>query len=392
MDSLTKKIKVKLRKLEEGYLSKFATNSIDGVRRRPENDDIRPRFSRDADRILHSNAYRRYVDKTQVFYLIKNDHITHRVAHVQWVSKIARFIGRVLDLNRDLIEAISLGHDIGHCPFGHTGEEILNNLSLKFCDKHFKHNIQSVRALDKLEKHLHTEKNATGLNLTLQVLDGILCHNGEINEQILKPNRKKTFQTLDEEMRKLATTDDHFIIRPLTLEGCLVRFVDTISYIGRDIEDAIILNYIERKDLPAEVSSILGDNNRDIINSLVLDLIKNSEGRDEIRYSKKIGAALKKLKTFNYEKIYENQEIKKESEYRIIKNMFKKIFNYFLNKLKEKDTTSEVFKDHLNNIGPNYLENTAPEQIVIDYIAGMTDSYFIDIFQKISIPKTRRLP
>ncbi|MHA1309680.1 MAG: deoxyguanosinetriphosphate triphosphohydrolase family protein [Candidatus Helarchaeota archaeon] len=392
MDKLISQIKRRINEFEDIYLKKnLARKNSQGIRRIPEEDDIRPRFLRDADRILHSNAYRRYIDKTQVFYLIKNDHITHRVMHVQWVSKIARFIGRVLGLNSDLIEAIALGHDIGHCPFGHTGETILDEISKKFYNIHFKHNVQSVRELDKLEKHKHNETDANGLNLTLEVLDGILCHNGEINEISISPNRSKTFEIFDKEITEILKSNN-FRIRPFTLEGCLVRFVDTISYIGRDIEDAIILGFIKRDEIPNEIKNILGDNNRDIINNLVLDLIENSKDMDFISYSKDIGNALIKLKNFNYKKIYENPKIKTAVEKNKLKNMFYTIFEYFLNELNKNNKNSEIFKDHINYIGPKYLKNTDYELIVIDFISGMTDSYFIDLYKKITLPEIKRLP
>ncbi len=392
MEDLINKIKNELEQQEKNNLSEYARKNFEGIRRRVERDDIRPRFSRDADRILHSNAFRRYIDKTQVFYLIKNDHITHRVAHVQWVSKIARFIGRVLKLNQDLIEAIALGHDIGHSPFGHLGESILDEISKKECKKRFRHNIQSVRALDKLEKRIPGDQDAQGLNLTLEVLDGILSHNGEIHETKLKPDRSKTFEILDEEIEKLYNINGNYQIKPFTLEGCLVRFVDTISYIGRDIEDAIILGFIRRDEIPDEIRSVLGNNNRDIINNLALDLIKNSRDVDEIRYSKEVGKALEKLKDFNYNRIYENPEIRNEEEKNKIKNMFNRIYYYFLKKLEMGDENSEIYKDHINLIGKKYLDNTPSEEIVIDYIAGMTDTYFLDIFKRITVPETRRLP
>ncbi|MHA1232965.1 MAG: deoxyguanosinetriphosphate triphosphohydrolase family protein [Candidatus Helarchaeota archaeon] len=392
MEDLINKIKNELEQQEKNNLSEYARKNFEGIRRRVERDDIRPRFSRDADRILHSNAFRRYIDKTQVFYLIKNDHITHRVAHVQWVSKIARFIGRVLKLNQDLIEAIALGHDIGHSPFGHLGESILDEISKKECKKRFRHNIQSVRALDKLEKRIPGDRDAQGLNLTLSVLDGILSHNGEIHETRLKPDRNKTFEILDEEIEKLYNINGNYQIKPFTLEGCLVRFVDTISYIGRDIEDAIILGFIRRDEIPDEIRSVLGNNNRDIINNLALDLIKNSRDVDEIRYSKEVGKALEKLKDFNYNRIYENPDIRNEEEKNKIKNMFNRIYYYFLKKLEMGDENSEIYKDHINLIGKKYLDNTPSEEIVIDYIAGMTDTYFLDIFKRITVPETRRLP
>ena len=187
-------IKLALEQQESESLSPLATLNKNAVRRIDERKietGYRQAFSVDVDRILHSSAYARYIDKTQVFYLIKNDHITHRVLHVQLVSKIARTIGRFLGLNEDLIEAISLGHDIGHTPFGHDGERILSDICKKHGIGYFRHNVQSIQFLDKVER------NGDGWNLCLQTLDGILCHDGEIHDRKMKPEREKSFQKLD---------------------------------------------------------------------------------------------------------------------------------------------------------------------------------------------------
>ncbi len=224
----------------ENLLSEFATKSSDSTRRIEEPDEVRSKFFRDSDRIIHSKAYTRYIDKTQVFYLFENDHITHRVLHVQMVSKIARQIGRALDLNEDLIEAIALGHDIGHAPYGHEGETYLSEL----CKKHgiggFHHNVQSVQFLDQIENQ----------NLTLQVLDGILSHDGESYNQVLTPNRNKSWDILDKEIE--AKINENIELTPMSLEGCVVRMADTISYVGRDIEDAIRMGLVERGDIPED--------------------------------------------------------------------------------------------------------------------------------------------
>ncbi|MGD8434727.1 MAG: HD domain-containing protein, partial [Syntrophobacterales bacterium] len=249
--------KEELTRREESMLSPYAAFSTTAVRRRPEERverGHRQHFSLDADRILHSLAYTRYIDKTQVFYLIDNDHITHRVLHVQFLSKIARDVARFLRLNEDLIEAIALGHDIGHCPFGHDGERYLSAI----CQRHgiggFQHNVQSVRFLDRIER------KGRGWNLSIQVLDGILCHDGEIHEQSLRPQPGKTFEDLDREM-ELKGNEPEITLTPMTLEGCVVRLADTISYIGRDIEDAIRLNLVKRDEIPANCANLLGTTN-----------------------------------------------------------------------------------------------------------------------------------
>ncbi|RLB41430.1 MAG: phosphohydrolase, partial [Deltaproteobacteria bacterium] len=238
--SVLLKLREELDKEEDSKLSEFACKSRDAVRKRREESieqGHRQQFSIDTDRILHSLAYSRYIDKTQVFYLIKNDHITHRVLHVQLVSKIARTIGRLLRLNEDLIEAIALGHDIGHTPFGHDGEKFLSELCVAHGLGPFLHNIQSVRFLQ------HIERKGQGWNLTLQVLDGIFCHNGEIHLKALSPDPSKDFGQFESEMRA-KEADPTIDIWPMTLEGCVVRMSDTISYVGRDIEDAIRLGLI----------------------------------------------------------------------------------------------------------------------------------------------------
>ncbi len=283
---------------EEKRLSPLASFSKDGVRRETGmQTGHRQAYGLDVDRILHSKAYTRYIDKTQVFYLINNDHITHRVLHVQLVSKVARTIGRFLGLNEDLIEAIALGHDIGHPPFGHDGESMLSKLCVEQGLPAFQHNVQSVLFLDRIEK------NGTGWNLTLQTLYGILSHDGEVHSQGLKPSRNLTFDDFD---RKLASKieEKNTELIPMTLEGCVVRLSDTIAYIGRDIEDAIELKMIQRDDIPKKCAEVLGNSNGTIVYHLVADMIGNGTEGDRISFSPEISESLALLKKFNYEHIY----------------------------------------------------------------------------------------
>ena len=262
-------IKMALNERQDDTLSPIATMDTHGMRRISEEQvdfGYRQNFSVDTDRILHASAYARYIDKTQVFYLIQNDHITHRVLHVQLVSKIARTIGRFLGLNEDLIEAIALGHDIGHAPFGHDGERILSDLCRKHGIGYFQHNVQSVQFLDRVER------KGKGWNLCLQTLDGILCHDGEIHNRKLKPMRQKTFESLEKEI-EIKTADPETKLVPMTLEGCVVRMADTISYIGRDLEDAIRLDIIKRSDIPKESVEYLGRTNGTIVFKLVSDML-----------------------------------------------------------------------------------------------------------------------
>lgn len=371
---------------ERRTLSKFACKSNRGIRRYPEREpiddrvNIRPAFFHDTDRIIHSLAYTRYIDKTQVFFLFENDHITHRVLHVQFVSKIARVIGRCLRLNEDLIEAISLGHDLGHVPYGHDGEGYLNKIFNEKTQRFFNHNAQSVRFLMELEN------KGQGLNLTLQVLDGILSHNGEFLEREYAPQKNKNWDIFLEEYEKCWTVENYSRkLRPMTLEGCLVRISDIIAYIGRDIEDAIQVKLIKRTDIPVEVVRVLGNNNRDIINNLVKDLIENSYNKPYIMFSKDIYKALKLLMDFNYKNIYRNP--KKMTENFKIENMFRTLFEIYLKHLEEENKESSIYRWFLNDMDGSYIHNTSKPQIVLDYIAGMTDDFFNNEFKNYAFPK-----
>lgn len=366
---------------EEFRLSHLASLSRDAIRR-SKDDEVarghRQNFSVDTDRILHSLAYSRYIDKTQVFYLIKNDHITHRVLHVQLVSKIARTVGRLLRLNEDLIEAIALGHDIGHTPFGHDGEKILSELCHVNGIGKFIHNIQSVRFLQEIER------KGKGWNLTLQVLDGILTHDGELHSQALVPQREKDFDALDDEMGRKGD-DPSVDLCPMTLEGCVVRMSDTISYVGRDIEDAIRLGLIDRDDLPRDCKVVLGDTNGTIVYNLVEDLIGNSWDKDYVCFSDEVGEALKKLKGFNEERIYRNRKVKKQTNKIML--MFELLFNRYLEDLETENQASDIYSGFLDGMSEEYGEKTPAAGIVRDFIAGMTDEYFLDQCQKNLIPR-----
>ena len=265
--------------------------------------------------------------KLRFFFLIRNDHITHRVLHVQLVSKIARTIGRFLGLNEDLIEAVALGHDIGHTPFGHDGEKYLSELCVQAGIGHFLHNVQSIQFLDCLER------KGRGWNLCLQTLDGILCHDGEIHNQVLEPQREKTFETLSSEIEAKKKDPDYKLI-PMTLEGCVVRMADTVAYIGRDLEDAIRLKLIKRSELPKDVVSVLGNTNGTIVYNLVTDIIRHSHHRDDIAFSPDVSEALEKLKTFNLERIYLNPRIKRYSD--TIRTLFYLLFEQYLGDLEKK--------------------------------------------------------
>ena len=355
--------------------------------------DIRPAFFRDVDRIVHSKAYARYIDKTQVFFGINNANITHRSLHVILVARIARQIGRILKFNTDLIEAIALSHDVGHSPFGHLGEAILNEISLKNHMGVFNHNAQGVRWLSYLEKRF-PDKPAKGLNLTLQVLDGVLCHDGEVNERDFKPislNGKTWEDHFSEYIESFSTNKIRRI--PMSYEAIAARFADSIAYIGRDIEDAILLKLINRADIPKSCRTVLGDTNRKIMKTLIMDLLNTSLHNDKIGYSEPIFEAFKELKKFNYDNIYSRRDMYKTKSSKIsyIENLtqqFELIFERSLEDLEEKNYNAPIFKDHVEYIDDEkytiYYEPTKKQGnlalIARDYIAGMSDNYFHEVY------------
>ena len=390
-------IQEELNRQEQERFSPLATLSSEGIRRRPEKKQgHRQAFAQDADRILHSRAYTRYIDKTQVFSLVDNDHITHRVLHVQMVSRIARTIGRFLGLNEDLIEAVALGHDIGHPPFGHEGEHILSKLCRSNGMESFQHNIQSVQFLDRFEK------KGAGWNLTLQVLDGILCHDGEVHNSCLAPQRERDFEAFDRQIKKKSREPMTPLV-PMTLEGCVVRLSDTIAYIGRDIEDAIELGLVSRDEIPSECGERLGVSNGTIVYTLVTDLVTHSRHvrdavgiddreRDYIGFSPEISGYMLELKKFNYERIYRNPAFK--PDFARIHTCYEQLFAYYLQQLEQDRWKSDVGRSFLNSMSEDYLGNHSPPAIVRDYIAGMTDDYFLRQAQAIGceVPERRCLP
>lgn len=356
-------------------LSKYACNNSVAERLYPIDEDIRPPFSRDADRIIFSNSFNRYMDKTQVFSFKDNDHITKRITHVIMVSKISRTIGRSLRLNEDLIEAIALGHDVGHCPIGHVGESFLNKISKEKLGIGFMHNIQSVR------NYMTLEKNGKGLNLTIQVLDGIMCHNGEVLNNIYKPQNKTKEEFLNEYENALKNSSLSLEFKPMTLEGCVVRISDVIAYIGRDIEDAITLGIIKRNDIPKKITKVLGNNNGEIINNIILDIINNSKNKPYIKMSKEVFDALEELKDFNYKNIYYKANTTEGSKY--YSNAFQDLFNKYLSDLNENNKKSGIYLNFVNKMDKKYIKCNCNEKIVIDYIAGMTDDYFMNEYKSL---------
>ncbi|MGP8255019.1 MAG: deoxyguanosinetriphosphate triphosphohydrolase family protein [Methanoregula sp.] len=362
----------------EALLSPHAARSDQALRRKNRKpEDIRTPYSRDADRIIHTRAYTRYIDKTQVFYLIENDHITHRVIHVQLVSKIARTIGRCLRLNEDLIEAIALGHDIGHIPYGHFGESCLSAL----CEEHgigkFFHNVKSVRFLDQIEDQ----------DLTMQVLDGILCHNGETDDVRISPEPCSGWPAFDRKTE--ANAEGTRSGAPMTLEGCVVKFADTIAYIGRDLQDAQEVGLIhDMNNIPPECKEIFGTDNRAIIDTLIHDLLDNSDADEEgfITYSPSVEHALATLRAFSRERIYDNPKLTAEREK--IRTMYRILFSTYLSDVEADHRGSKIFTEFAGSpwVNRDYVQSTPPAGLVRDFIAGMTDRYFLKRFEECVIP------
>ena len=360
---------------EDKYLSPCAAKNCEARRERETSHPFRGPYSRDRDHILYSGSFRRYIGKTQVIYFAASfdEQLSNRSIHTLQVSQIARTIGKALKLNLDLIEAIALGHDLGHAPFGHDGEEILQEICQEKNIGIFFHNIHSLRIVDKLADA------CKGMNLTFQVRDGILSHDGEINEKYLKPDRNKTEADLIDYCQKKSQGEQLHII-PATLEGCVVRMSDAISYIGQDFEDAIRIGILKRGELPEGIKEELGESNTDIINSLVTDIIINSHNCDEIIYSPNIAERVFELKKFNAERIYKSPRLKAKKTK--LKTAFEFLFEKFLSALNEGEEESLIFKEWIFNRGKNkgadYVNSNLPEQVVIDYIASMTDRYFND--------------
>lgn len=377
----------------ESLLSPRATRNADYIRRsgfKPEEPVIRPPFFRDADRIVHSKAYSRYIDKTQVFYLVENDHITHRVLHVQLVSKIGRTIGRALGLNEDLIEAIALGHDIGHVPYGHLGETFLDELCAEHGLRGFWHNVQSVRFLDDIEE----------CDLTLQVLDGILCHNGESNNHTLTIEGEADWDSFESKLRKIEGGGD---AHPLTAEGCVVRIADSISYLGRDLADALEVEVIGERDLedfPENCMDLFGiagrkreafsDINRKVLDILIRDIITESYDADCIAFSAEASACVAAFKEFNMEHIYSNQRLLANREK--IRFMFRYLFDRIIEDIEDERENSPVYEDLINAlwVSPRYVATAAPAELARDFIAGMTDRYFEWVFRRSILPERVR--
>ena len=360
----------------EQNLSNYACYDVNAIRIKKIDEDIRPNYFRDTDKIIFSHSYARYMDKTQVFSFKHNDHISKRMIHVQLVSKIGRTIGRALNLNEDLIEAIALGHDLGHVPFGHVGEKELDSISKNHLNQPFLHNVQSVRNL------MNLENSGNGLNLTIQTLDGILCHNGEKILQKYEYQSKTKEQFLEEYNSCYRADVSSRNLKPMTLEGAIIQICDVVSYLGRDIEDAVLLNIINIDSIPKSITKIIGNKNSTIIDFIVNDIIANSYGKNHIELSDNCYNLMNELMKFNYQNIYDKAYTNQEKEN--MREMFDKLFRLYLNQLQNNEIDAAIYTGYLNEMSIEYKQNTKNERIVIDYMAGMTDDYFLSEFNKIN--------
>lgn len=367
---------IKNKRLEEEKkrLSPYACQSDMALRLYPDKGDIRLEFARDVDRIIHALSYTRYIDKTQVYTDSKNDNISTRMTHVQFVSRAARTISRALELNEDLSEAIALGHDLGHTPFGHAGEHVLNQISLEKTGKCFAHNLNSVRVLTKLEK------NGKGCNLTLQVLDGIMCHNGEMVKEKYTPVDKTPKTFFEEYERCLEDANEIKKIRPMTLEGCVVRISDIIGYIGKDIDDAKRLGNFDTKFLPKHIQEIVGNSNDVIMNNIILDIIRESYGKPYIQLSSQMYDALVELKAFNYKNIYDKATTEKIRQKYV--EIFTTLYDVYEKALKTQNKENDIYRIFLDNMSKEYQEENTDAEKIIDYLAGMTDNFIERQYEK----------
>ncbi len=355
----------------------FAADSSKAIRRDPSHDSEsiwRPTYSRDADKIIHSPYYNRYTDKTQVFSFYKNDDITRRALHVQLVSRIARSIGAALNLNLDLIEAIALGHDIGHTPFGHAGERYISEMYQAECGRFFNHNVHSVRVLDTIFNH----------NLTLDTLNGIITHNGEFEMHEYRPSPMTSFDLFDEMVESCYVDQSNIIkIIPSTLEGCVVRVSDIIAYLGKDRQDAMRakLADTDRSDGRRGIRTF----NAEIINNLEVNIIENSYGKPYIMMDKAHYDQMRVAKRDNYALIYNSDKVARVLDERV-KPLMQRMYLKLLKDLKEGRTSSPIFKHHIDFVRENHYDSripyleTEPNQIVIDYMASMTDDYCTELY------------
>ncbi len=355
--------------------------SILTSRQSERKNDMRSAYYRDTTAIIHSSPFRRLKHKTQVFFAPSNDHICTRIEHVLHVASIASAICQGLNLNTDLAWAIGMGHDLGHTPFGHVGEKIINSLMEEKGLTNFEHEINSLRIVDFLAL------NGRGLNLTYAVRDGIVSHNGETFLQTILP---------DHQQKNLSQIVTRKQLIPSTWEGVVVRFSDQIAYLGRDFEDACRLSVIDKNDLPCIVSSTLGETNSKIIDTLVQDIIAHSKPETGITFSDDIFAAVNEFKRFNYENIYLSPMLKGYKDYftRLLSLISDYLYNLFSTYtfntelyMREKNMLSIGFSNYLVDMRSGYEDHDGNfDRLIFDYIAGMSDNFALDCADEILKP------
>ncbi len=357
-----------------------ATPDAQAIRRdisdRDRDSSLRPSFVRDAEKIMHMPAYNRLAGKTQVFSFHANDDLTRRGLHVQLVARVARDIGRALGLNLDLIEAIALGHDIGHTPFGHAGERFLNEVFHARTGRWFFHNVQSVRVLDVLY----------GRNVSMQTLDGVICHNGEFEQQVLRTASLSSMDEYDAMVQDCWDRGEAAIshLAPSTLEGCVVRVSDIIAYVGKDRQDAI------RAGIAGEDTfddGLGGAYNAWALKAFVADVVEHSLGGERIAMSEEAFLEMRRAKRENYQKIYGAQEVDGDMD-KGMAELFWRLYERVVDDLLAGRTEAPVFRHHVRHVGQwlgHYGHTYDWERDIhltaVDYISSMTDSYCMALLE-----------
>ena len=362
--------------VSSGQLSRYATRDVSAIRRDASDRDrdtcMRPAYVRDAEKIVHLPAYNRLNGKTQVFSLRANDDLTRRGLHVQLVARVARDISRALGLNLDLTEAIALGHDIGHTPFGHAGERFLSDAYRAHTGRWFFHNVQSARVLDVL----------SGRNVSLQTLDGALCHNGEFEQQVFETSGLAEFDTYDRVVEACWQKGDRAIsgLRPMTLEGCVVRVSDIIAYVGKDRQDAIMAGLCSEDSFD---DGLGGAYNAWALSAFSADVVEHSLGKDHIEMSEAGFAELRRAKRENYDKIYGSAEVSGDVPDGV-RELFLMLYDHELEALARGDESAAVFAHHVHPTerrlayyGRTYDWESDPDRTVVDFVSSMTDDYFV---------------
>ena len=373
-------------KAEEALLSPYATRHADAIyehdggRRHAATPDeladvdlVRPAFVRDVDRVLNNAFYNRCMDKTQVFPFYQNDDLTRRAFHLQLVSRISRKVAQALRLNIALTEAIALAHDMGHTPFGHGGERMLNDLYFAHTGRCFNHNVHGVRLL----------RDVATCNLSLQTYNGILCHCGEKAFERYEPAPCDTFEQLDAMMEHCYTVPGASQdLRPSTLEGCVVRICDILAYLGKDRQDALKIHVLDEETYPMR-GELVGENNAQIIQNATANIIKNSIGKPYLAMDPEVFESILRIKDDNAANIYHSAAAHEQLD-AAIQPMMEQLYERFRADVVAGNEDSYIFRHHIRSwvmqFNEGYVDRWSPDDIVMDYIASMTDDYFIDLF------------